>query len=153
TITLNSQVAPTPPAVTVRVVRTLRSVVVTVTSTSGVSLVGASASFQPATGAGTPSCTPPANSTGLTGLTVAADGTVSTTQLPTGTWSLVITPPTSPFGPITTDPFLADQPDRGVPKPPPDTVPTAPTITLTREVRQASMTLTASWPDECSPPP
>ncbi len=152
-ITLNSQVQPTPPAVTVRVARTVRSVVVSVTSTSGASLVGASASFQPATGGDAPSCTPPANTTGLTGLTVAADGTVSTSQLPTGTWSLVVTPAASPFGSVATDPFLADQPDRGEPKPPPNTVPTAPTITQTREVRQASMTLTASWPDQCSPPP
>lgn len=154
TITLNSQLAPNPPPVTVRVVRTTRAVVVTLApTTSGLSLAGAQASFQPvAPQPGDPTCTPE-NPSPLTGFIVAADGTVSAPQVPTGRWSVSVTPATAPFGAVSTPSFFLDQPDRGVPKPPPDTVPTAPTITVSGEVRLAPLTMTATWPDECSPPP
>jgi len=151
TITLNSQLAPNPPPVTVRVARTTRSVTVTLNPTmSGLSLAGAQASLQPvALEPGDPTCTP-ANTTPLTGFTVAANGTVSAPQVPTGRWAVAVTPATAPFGAVNPPSFFLDQPDRGVPKPPPDTVPTAPTVTPSVEVRLASMTMTASWPDGCS---
>ncbi len=149
-LTVNASLVPR--TAVLQVTRTLRTVTITVTSTAGANLTGAAASLQPATGGDPPSCAPPAN-TALTGLTVAADGTVSTTQLPTGTWSLVVTPANSPFGAVTTDPFLADQPPRGTPALPPNTVPTAPPLSFARDVRQAAMTMTATWPDECSDPP
>jgi hypothetical protein len=155
TITLNSQVAPTPPAVTVSVARTLRQATITLTSTADASLAGAQARFEPATsGPGTPVCAGPVNTDPRTGFTVAADGTVNA-QLPTGYWNLIVTQPpaTAPFGSVTTGTFLVDQPDRGVPAPPPDTVPTAPPVTATREVRQAAMTMTADWPAGCAPAP
>jgi hypothetical protein len=154
TITLNSQLAPNPPPVTVRVARTTRSVVVTLNPTSsGLSLAGAPASLQPvALQPGDPTCTP-TNTTPLTGFTVAADGTVSAAQVPTGRWTVAVTPATAPFGAVSTPSFFLDQPDRGVPKPPPDTVPTAPQVTVAGEVRLTPMTMTASWPDECSPRP
>ncbi len=154
TITLNSQVAPVPPAVSVQVARTTRSVVVTLDpSTAGLSLAGAPATLQPvAAQPGDPTCTP-ANTTALTGFTVAADGTVSAPQVPTGRWAVAVTPTTAPFGAVTSSSFLLDQPDRGVPTPPPDTVPTAPTVTVTATVRLAPLTMTATWPAGCSPAP
>ncbi|WP_420121035.1 carboxypeptidase regulatory-like domain-containing protein [Nakamurella sp.] len=154
TITLNSQVAPVPPAVTVQVARTTRSVVVTLDpSTAGLSLAGAPATLQPvAAQPGDPTCTP-ANTTALTGFTVATDGTVSAPQVPTGRWAVALTPATAPFGAVSSSSFLLDQPDRGVPAPPPDTVPTAPTVTVSATVRLAPLTMTATWPAGCSPAP
>lgn len=154
TITLNSQVAPVPPAVTVPVARTTRSVVVSLApSTAGLSLAGVPATLQPvAAQPGDPTCTP-ANPTALTGFTVAADGTVSAPQVPTGRWAVALTPATAPFGAVSSSSFLLDQPDRGVPTPPPDTVPTAPTVTVSATVRLAPLTMTATWPAGCSPAP
>jgi len=62
---------------------------------SGLSLAGAQASLQPvALEPGDPTCTP-ANTTPLTGFTVAANGTVSAPQVPTGRWAVAVTPATA----------------------------------------------------------
>lgn len=153
-ITLNTQLTVNPPAVTVRLARVTRSVTVNVSSTAGGSLAGLPASFQPvALDGGDPECTLPAGATNTaqSGFFVAPDGTVTAPQLPTGRWTVSVATPNSPFG-ASTPSFLAPMPDFGTPTLTPS-IPPINIIGTAGQIRQAQVTLNASWPAGCATPP
>ncbi len=156
-IPLNSQNAPVP--VTVRVTtRITRTVTMTLTTTADPTvLAGAQVTFQPVPNT-QPAGTIPPNAA-LSGFTVSTTSpyTVTAPQVPTGSWTLLVTPAGSgsAFGPFETTAFDVPDPPRPTPAIPPggETNPPSATVEVSRELQLGIATLTVTWPEGCAAQP
>ena len=154
-IPLNSQNAPVP--VTVRVTtRITRTVKMTLTTTADPAvLAGAQVTFQPVPDT-QPAGTIPPNAA-LSGFTVSTTSpyTVTAPQVPTGSWTMRVTPAGSAFAPFETTTFDVPDPPRPTPAIPPggETNPPSATVEVSRELQLGVATLTVTWPEGCAAPP
>ena len=155
TITLNSALTTTPPAVTMRLTRFQREVTLTLTSsaaalppaTDQTFLANAAVTFVPVAGS-QPAGTPP-NST-LTGYALSSTPpyTVTATQVPTGDWNVSVVTSGSAFGPFVASRFTVPQP---APPEPPSLTPVAyPPVTESVNLQQGRATMTVNWAAPCS---
>ncbi len=156
TIILNSALTTTPPDVSVKVTaRITRAVTVTLTSTADSALLaGAQVTFQPVADTQPVGTIPP--NAPLSGFTVSATSPYAVTapQVPTGNWSVRVSPPTgSAFGPFETTTFAVPDPPRPTPALPPDTNPPSAPVTVSRDLQQGLATLTVTWPEGCAAQP
>ncbi len=158
TITLNSALTTTPPAVTIRLTRAQRQVALTVAS-SAAPLDGAATGDQtflanrPVTLIPVEKSQPlgaPEN-TALTGFTLSSTPpyTLNASQVPTGKWTASVDTSDSAFGPFVSTQF--DVPDPVWPTVPSLTPPDFPPVTATVNLQQGRATITVSWKALCSP--
>ncbi len=156
TITLNSALTTTPPAVTMRLTRALRQVTLTVTSSAAPLAPATDQSFlanAPVTLIPVPGSQPPGapENTALTGFSVSATPPyiVNAGQVPSGDWTASVNTGGSEFGPFVSTAFAVPDPDW--PEVPSLTPPAFPPVSASVNLQQGRATITVSWGALCSP--